>query len=457
MFSSWGVVSNLTLDNDSRIAVIGGGPAGSFFSYFLLDMAGRADIRVHLDIYDPKDFSRQGPSGCNMCGGIVSESLVQMLAIEGINLPPAVVQRGIDSYVLHTDVGMVRIDTPLHEKRIAAVHRGGGPRGANGMHWQSFDGYLQGLAAGKGAHVIHRRIDEVRWQRGRPLVATGEGRPELYDLIVVAVGVNSAAMKFFEQLGIGYRPPETTRTYICEFALGTERVNQYFGNSMHVFLLDIPRLKFAALIPKGEFVTMCLLGHAVDNDLIQSFLSAPEVKECLPRDWEMPREFCHCSPFINIGGTDKPFGDRIVFIGDSGVSRLYKDGIGAAYRTAKAAAKTAVFEGISERDFRTSYLPACRMIARDNRIGRFIFVLTNLLQKVRCARRGVLRMIAGEQQKAGVCRHMSTVLWDTFTGSAPYRDIVMRALKPACWGRLFLDTVMSLPLFRHSVDQGRHQ
>ena len=118
----------LLLDDGSRIGVIGGGPAGSFFAYFLLKMAESLSLRVTVDIYEPRFFNFIGPAGCNHCGGIVSESLVQLLATEGINLPPSVVQRGIDSYVLHMDVGTVRIQTPLHEKRIAAVFRGNGPR-----------------------------------------------------------------------------------------------------------------------------------------------------------------------------------------------------------------------------------------------------------------------------------------------------------------------------------------
>jgi hypothetical protein len=47
----------------------------------------------------------------------------QMLATEGINLPPSVVQRGVDSYMLHTDVGDVRIETPLREKRSGSKTR----------------------------------------------------------------------------------------------------------------------------------------------------------------------------------------------------------------------------------------------------------------------------------------------------------------------------------------------
>ena len=105
--------SELKLSDGSRVAVIGGGPAGSLFSYFLLDTANRAGLDIQLDIYEPREFSRPGPAGCNMCGGIISESLVQALAAEGIILPPTVVQRGIDSYVMHMDVGSVHIKRPF--------------------------------------------------------------------------------------------------------------------------------------------------------------------------------------------------------------------------------------------------------------------------------------------------------------------------------------------------------
>ncbi len=112
---------HLNLSSGSRVAVIGGGPAGSFFSIFLLDLVKRVGLDVNIDIYDDKDFSKCGPAGCNRCGGIVSESLVQLLATEGINIPAKVMQRGIKSYVLHTDAGSARIETPLQEKRIAAI------------------------------------------------------------------------------------------------------------------------------------------------------------------------------------------------------------------------------------------------------------------------------------------------------------------------------------------------
>ncbi len=438
--------SGLKLESGSRIGVIGGGPAGSFFSYFLLNLAQRAGIDIHLDIYEPRDFALPGPTGCNMCGGIVSESLVQILAAEGINLPPTVVQRGIDSYTLHMDLGSVQIETPAHEKRIAAVHRGSGPRDIKEMKWGSFDRFLQTLAVSKGAHAIRGRVDEISFKDGRPEIKPRVGLPQSYDLIAIAVGINSATLKMFQSLGLGYQPPQSTKTYICEYNLGEETIEKYLGRSMHVFLLNMPRLEFAAIIPKGDYVTVCLLGDEIDSALIQSFLESPEVKRCFPQELRLDQPSCHCSPRISVQGAVQPFADRIVFIGDSGVTRLFKDGIGAAYRTAKAAATTAVFHGVSAADFRAHYWPACQIISTDNKIGQVIFAVTRLIQKIGFLRHGVLRMVAKEQKMKRGRKRMSMVLWDTFTGSAPYRDIFVRTLHPAFLARFFRDIVLALPL-----------
>ncbi len=436
--------ANLELTSGSRVAIIGGGPAGSFFSYFLLDMAQRVDINIQVDMYEPKSFLRPGPDSCNMCGGIVSESLVQILAAEGINLPSSIVQRGIDSYVMHMDVGHVHIKTPLYEKRIASVHRGGGPQGIQVEGWPSFDGYLQKLAITKGANMVRERVVDVSWEGDRPQIKTYDGSPQTYDLLGVAVGVNSSTLKLFNTSELDYQPPQSTKAHIAEFPLGQENVQKYFGSSMHVFLLDMPRLKFAALIPKEDYVTLCLLGQEIDNPLVQSFLAHPEVRQCFPPDWNAPEKLCRCYPRIPIKGAPVPFADRVVFIGDCGVSKLYKDGIGAAYSAAKAAATTAIFKGISAKDFQQGYLPACRNISTDNNIGKAIFASTILIKKIRYAQRGILRMVSKEQQKAGGHRRMSMVLWDVFTGSAPYRNILLHSLHPFFLSRLVWNLIVGL-------------
>jgi flavin-dependent dehydrogenase len=446
----------LSLTDRSRVAVIGGGPAGSIFAYFLLEMAGRVGMELSVDIIEPRNFEKPAPVGCNMCGGIISESLVQNLATEGINLPGKVVQRGIDSYMLHMDVGSVRIATPQQEMRIGAVTRGPGPRDVKEMKWESFDYHLLRRAIEAGARVVQGRVDQVELKDGRPHLRTKGGEAESYDLVAVAMGVNSPGLKLFEGLGLGYERPSSTKTLIREYYLGEEVINRTLGSSMHVFLLDIPRLEFAAIIPKGDYVSMCLLGEDIDNALVENFVSTPEVQACMPPEWQADARSCQCMPRIAVRGVKKPFADRVVFVGDCGVTRLYKDGIGAAYRTAKAAARTAVFEGISEEAFRKHYLPSCQTIANDNLIGKVTFLATRVIQKTRFARRAVLKMTINEQTKDGSRRRMSSVLWDMFSGSAPYKDIFLRTLHPAFLGRLSWSLVSSLvPVGKASTGQKR--
>ena len=437
--------STIRLRKGSRVAVIGGGPAGSFYSYFFLDLAERAGLDVNLDIYEDQDFTRPGPGGCNHCGGIVAESLVQLLASEGINLPPDVVQKSFDSYVLHMDVGSIKIGTPLEEKRIAAMFRGAGPLKSKGMERGSFDAFMQKLTIAKGANLINQRVSNIHFENGCPIIKTRKGISQSYDLIVGAVGLNPKSLKLFEGLDFGFQPPKATTTHICEFELGIEIVQRYFGHSLHLFLLNLPRLEFAALIPKGKYVTLVLLGKDIDKELVQSVLTADEMRRCFPPGIDLLKSSpCKCFPKMNIGAAALPFSDRVVLVGDSAVSKLYKNGIGAAYVTAKAAATTSILHGISSADFQKHYLPACKTLNFDNMIGKIIFAFAHGIQKRKSMKRGILRMISKEQPRDGIHRHMSTVLWDTFTGSAPYRDIFLRTLKPAFWGNFIWKSMVGL-------------
>ncbi len=295
--------------------------------------------------------------------------------------------------------------------------------------------------------MTRERVVEVSLDDGRPKIAVKGGQPQSYDLLVVAVGVNSAALKLFTGNGQSYQPPESTKTFITEYYLGEETIEKTLGDSMHVFLLNIPRLEFAAIIPKGDYASVCLLGKSIDKQLVQSFLDSPQVKACMPDDWSSDPRSCQCSPKISVGAAIRPYADRLVFVGDCGVTRLYKDGIGAAYRTAKACATTAVFEGISEADFRRHYWPICRSIRTDNSIGKLSFAVTRQIQKWRFARHALLRMTAKEQKMTGRRRDMSQVLWDMFTGSAPYRDIVTLALHPRFLARLAWELALAASPF----------
>ena len=228
-------------------------------------MSEAINLDIDLDIYEPRFFSHCGPSGCNHCGGIVSESLVQILAAEGINLPRGVVQRGIESYQIHMDVGDVTIESPAGEQRIAALYRGNGPREGGSSNLESFDGYLQSMATGRGANVVRELITAVEWENGMPSLELVGGKKEPYDLVTVATGVNSNFIRMLDDLPVNFEAPRTTRGYICEFRLGAQEMLDVLGKSVHVFLLNIPRFEFAAIIPKGQFPTAVMVGDDLNQ------------------------------------------------------------------------------------------------------------------------------------------------------------------------------------------------
>lgn len=433
------------LEDGAQIAVIGGGPTGSFFSIFALKMAKMIGKELQVTVFDPKDFSKQGPSGCNHCGGIISELLVQTLAVEGINLPDTVVQRGINSYDLHTEQGSVYIETPALEKTIATVYRGGGPKGLIGSRKESFDNFLLGLAVQEGAIHVPKKIDRVAFKSGRPVLYSQDEELMEADLLVGAFGINSPTAKVFEGTDFDYRKPKTTTTAIAEIGMGQSVIEEHFGSSVHLFLFPTKEIKFGALIPKETYATLCILGKGITAKTVSNFFEHPVVKGVLPSS--IPYELaCRCLPKMSIKASSSAFADRVVMCGDAGSTRLFKDGLGAAYLMGKAAAKTAVFHGVSKEHFRREYYPVYRSIIVDNLFGQVLFAVTDIYRKNTVFTRGMLEVVSAEQKrKPGKPRVLSSILWDMFTGNERYKNVFWRTLDPGMnldQGRAFVRALL---------------
>jgi flavin-dependent dehydrogenase len=422
-----GVTSeNYALNDGAKVAVVGGGPTGSFFSIFALKMAGMLGREIDVTIFDPKDFSQEGPGSCNKCGGIISELLVQTLAVEGINLPESTVRKGINSYELHTSRGRVSIATPSFERTIATVYRGGGPKGAIGEHKESFDRFLLDTAIAGGAVHEPEKVDRVDYSGEKPVLFNGERRLFEADLVVGACGVNSRASGVFEGMDFGYRTPSLMKTAITEMSFGESIVDEHFGNAIHLFLLPMKEVKFAAMIPKGSYVTLCILGSHMSPSVVDEFMEHPVVKNALPRGVECTF-ICRCFPNMNIRAPKAPFADRVVMCGDAGSTRLFKDGLGAAYLMGKAAAKTAVFDGVGRHHFHETYLPVYRSIITDNRFGGYLYAFTDLFRKYSLLTKGMLEVVRTEQEEPENKKRLSSILWDMFTGNERYKNIFRTA------------------------------
>jgi len=434
----------LVLRNGDQIAVVGGGPSGSFFSYFTLKMARMIGLDIKITIFEPKNFLAKGPAGCNHCGGVISELMVQSLAVEGINIPTSVVQRGINSYQLYTERGDVHIETPAHEKTIASVYRSGGPKDLTIQEKDSFDNFLLQAAVREGAEHVPQTVDRVLLEDGKPILYSGDEVLTRADLVVGAFGVNGRKTPTFEGMDFGYKSPTVTRTAITEIALDPEYISEKFGNSIHLFLLPIKNIKFAAIIPKTSYVNLCMLGKKLDRVRVNEFLAHPKVRQLFPED-ELEKLSCMCLPIMNIGAPARPYTDRVVMIGDAGSTRLYKDGIGAAYFMGKSAAKTVVMNGVGEKHFRENYLPDYRSLITDNRFGSFLFLFTDLVRKYKFLTSAMVRVVKRESENhKDEEKILSSILWDMFTGNERYKEVFKRAIRPELIVKMTTSTIRQI-------------
>lgn len=421
----------ITLTDGAHVAIVGGGPSGSFFGIFASKLARDLGKTLDFTIYERKMFVNHGAPGCNMCAGVVSESLVQSLALEGINLPSSVVRWGIESYFFHTPNGSVRIQSSrLQQRGIATVFRGGGPAGSREKDVRSFDGFLLQKAVEHGVHVKHAIVDEIRMEGEKPGIYSDGKMLQDCDLLVGAFGIKAGTGRMCERLGVGYKIPPSVKATQSEIELGRDWVASRFGHSIHIFLLRIPGIKFVSVIPKGDYITISALGKEPGVDRIKTFLDHPVMKKMLPAGFKIPERFCHCFPKINTGTAQKPFADRLVIVGDASSSRLYKDGIGSAYITSKAAVHTTLLYGVDEEAFRDHYLPVCKTLNRDNFFGQFLFSANDIISVLPSIRRRCFAVIEWEQKDFGRKTPYSDILWDMFTGSRFYKDIFIRALSP---------------------------
>ena len=68
-----------------------------------------------------------------------------------------------------------------------------------------------------------------------------------------------------------------------------------------------------------------------------------------------------------------------------------------------------------------------------------MFAMNTVFQHSRITRRAMLRMAQKEQAKSSAKPHMSSLLWNMFTGSAPYSEMFMGTFHPGFIGNLVLN------------------
>lgn len=402
----------LNLQQDDRVCIVGGGPAGSFAAMHLLRLAKLEGLRLEVLVFEPRDFEFPGPGGCNRCAGILSSRLLRALESLGLSLPEPVIQAELHAYSAHLDGEALRIQQPDPQRRIVSVYRGGGPRLLQGEPTASFDNFLLRQACGRGAQHVRSRVRKVVLEEGKPVVHTArESYPAA--LVVIATGVNSRAPLSGE---FDYQAPRTEIMAQDEIL----RPPEWPADTVNAYFQEPTGLVFGALIPKGDYLNISLLGKGFTIDTINNFIEAQGLESSY---FSPTSSLCGCTPRIAVRAARQYFGDRWVAVGDAAATRLYKDGVGSAFFTSQAAMQAALENGISRWDFKRAYAPHCRRVARDNLYGRLLFRLWHLTLDQPRLLKAWKDTIQRESDLPAEQQVHTRILWGMFTGDEPYRDL----------------------------------
>jgi flavin-dependent dehydrogenase len=282
-----------------------------------------------------------------------------------------------------------------------------------------FDHYLLNQAIQRGATQVQARVKKVTWE-GTPIVHT---RSDSYpaDLLILAIGINSKSPL---DPSFGYRPPKSEIMAQDE----VERPENWSPDGVNAYFQRPRGLNFGAIIPKGRFLNISLLGKGFTRDSVDEFIVAQDLVEQL--NFTPTSSLCGCNPRIAVSSARHYYGDRWVAVGDAAVTRLYKDGIGSAYQTSLQAVTTAFEAGVSRQAFRQHYAPVCREIARDNTYGYLLFRLWSLVQNTPFILNAWKRAIQHEMDLPPYRRRHIRVLWGMLTGDEPYRKLFLKGVNP---------------------------
>lgn len=398
------------LPDGGTAVVIGGGPGGTATAISLKQGALTLGRNIHVVVVEGKQFS--GEQHHNQCAGVLSPPIADILEIElGIPFPHHLSQRTITGYILHTPQRQVVLD--------------GEAEPSSAMRRVQFDAYMLEAACERGVEITQARVTDLEFHPDRVVVYT-ESSQLTADVVVGAFGLDEGTASLFRR-AVGYRPPPWLSSVVTKYHPGDAYMAN-FGNRIHAFLPATPRIEFGAVTPKGNHLTINIAGKAADANLMDAFLSFPEVRSVLPclenSDRSTHNDLCYFKGRFPSGLAHKFTGDRFVMVGDAaGLVRAFKGkGVTSAIQTGIRAAHVILREGISSDAFQ-AYHTANQDILEDLPYGHFMRILT-----IAASRFGLMdyALIAAETDPS-----LHQALFNAVSGNSPYKPIVRSSLSPA--------------------------
>ena len=439
------------LQNSDRVAVVGGGPAGSFFAIHLLREARR--LNRHLDLII---IEKRGPTnqccddfqckGCNFCAGLLSPRLNEILDAQGLVVPDEIIQGRVDYVWIQGQWKNFGLRVPK-DARMYSVFRGSLPGRRTGRP-AGLDGFLLGKAVKEGARIQYGEVQAIAYDAtGMPTLTvqapSGEKTTLDANFVTIATGINArygfensadGLIASLKRMNPAFAPGKTRRALIFELDVGEEFLQRNMNREIYFIEYGSKHLdlEHTALIPKGRFLTVTLIGKCIDRavlprdsrQIVHDFLTLPQIDRILPGIAAAPLA-CACAPRMTVTPAASPFGDRFAIVGDAVGSRLNKDGLYSAHLTASRLAETLLHEGIDKQALSRGYGKTVKWLAADNRFGRIVFAVSRVAFTMPMLSRITYQASATEHKvRDERSRPLSVVLWKIASGAADYQEVL---------------------------------
>lgn len=442
-----GVSLETTEKNGDKIAVVGGGPAGSFFAIHLLREARRINREVEVLIIE-KNWTLEGQSKyrkCNFGAGGISPRLNEIMEQYGIHVPPEIIQAEINRIWIHGLWKNIPIKVP-NEMRMSSVFRGTlPPRLAREKI--GFDTFLLGRAIEEGARVLAGNVKEVvNTDSGSPCLIVQEASGTVSSIqasfVAISTGVNaergedygdSDIIRSIMKINPHFIPAKLRKTIVFELEVGRDSLEKNLRGEVYFIEYgskDLP-LEHIALVPKGEYLTVAAIGRFVDKaslpkgtaEVIKRILELPQLHRIFPDIVTSPVA-CACWPMMTVSVAKNPYADRLALIGDAVGARLYKDGLYSAYLTGSHLAQTVLHEGTDKRTLHKVYGKTVKWLSVDNRFGKLVFRMIGLTFGNPFLSRILYQTFATElKMRSKSQRPLGKVLWKIASGTVGYKQI----------------------------------
>ncbi len=440
-----------SLRNNDTVAIVGGGPAGSFFAIHLLREARRLNRHIDVVIVEKRGLIELGRGvlqykGCTFCAGGISPRLHEILEEHDLVVPDEIVQGRFDHVWIQGQWKNFRLRVPK-DKQMYAVFRGSLPsRRSGGLG--GFDGFLLGEAVKEGARILYGEVEAIFYTAaGMPGLTvrrqSGERVSRDASFVTIATGINAhcgfdyrddALIASVRRLNPAFIPGKSRKAFIFELDVGEDYLERNLRREVYFIEYGSKHLalEHAAVIPKGRFLTIAMIGKCVDQavlprdsqQLVHDFLTLPQIDRILPGIEAAPLA-CACAPRMTVTTARSPFGDRFAIIGDAVGMRLNKDGLFSAHVTASRLAQTVLHDGIDKQALARGYGKAIKWLTADNHFGRIVFGVSRVAFSRPMVGRITYQAFATEcKVRDEGSRPLNVVLWKIASGTADYGEIL---------------------------------